>query len=183
MSAPAIASRAAAYPAPTTLGSLLRARGLAEPGTRAIRHSLHREDRSDDVPSLSELVSRDLLPAYERMQDGRRLGHGNLLLSFVAEPGSRARLLGLRRVFARRKGIVPGDIVYDYEAAPLLHAFIARARCPVFYDAVDEAGLEDLFGSLVVRWPAPAGANVRQADDPNLVVEKNATVLHVPSPL
>jgi hypothetical protein len=68
-------------------------------------------------------------------------------------------------VFARRKGLVPGDIVYDYEAAPLLHSFISRARCPVFYDAVDLDGLEDLFGRLVVRWPAPLVRNVRKVDE------------------
>lgn len=144
---------------------------MAEPDARAIRHTLHREDRSDDVPSLADLVARDLLPVYERMQDGRRLGHETRLLSFVAEGGGRARLVGLRRVFARRKGLVPGDIVYDYEAAPLLHSFIARARCPVFYDSVDEPGLEDLFGALTVRWPAAGIRAVRRADDPGLLIE------------
>ncbi len=66
---------------------------------------------------------------------------------------------------------MPGDIVYDYEAAPLLHGFIARARCPVFYDALDEPGLEDLFGTLVVRWPPPVMNGVRSASDPGLIVE------------
>lgn len=143
-----------------SLADLLCGRGLMEVGVRAIRHSLHAADRSADFPSLAGLVSRNLLPVYERMQDGRRLGHDNALLSFVAEPGGRARLVGYRRVFARRKGLVPGDIVYDYDAAPLLHSFISRARCPVFYDAVDLDGLGDLFGTLVVRWPAPLVRNV-----------------------
>lgn len=160
-------------PAPRTLGDLLSTRGLLAPGTRAVRHTLHPEDRSADVPSLDYLVANNLLPVYERMQDGRRLGHETTLVSFRAEPGGRARLLGHRRVFARRKGLVPGDIVYDYEAAPLLHAFIARARCPTFYDTVDEDGLDDLFGHLVVRWPAPLFRNVLGANDAGLTIVDN----------
>lgn len=147
---------------------MLRGRGLLAPGTRAIRHTLDPRDRSDDVRSLADLLGQNLLPVYERMQDGRRLGNGTTLVSFAAEPGGQARLLGHRRVFERRRGIVPGDIVYDYDAAPLLHAFIARARCPTFYDTVDEPGLDDLLGHLVVDWPRPLASRVRQADDPGL---------------
>lgn len=153
-----------------SLAQLLRARGLMETGVRAVRHTLHARDRSDDFPSLELLVRRDLLPVYERMQDGRRLGHGNALLSFVAEPGGQARLVGFRRAFARRKGLVPGDIVYDYDAAPLLHSFISRARCPVFYDTVDLEGLGDLFGELVVRWPAPLVRNVLMLEQPGRAI-------------
>jgi hypothetical protein len=90
-------------PVSQTLGDLLSIRGLLAPGTRAVRHTLHPEDRSADVPSLDYLVANNLLPVYERMQDGRRLGHETTLLSFRAEPGGRARLLGHRRVFAREK--------------------------------------------------------------------------------
>jgi hypothetical protein len=147
-----------------SLACLLRGRGLHEHGVRAIRHTLHAEDRSDDFPSLGHVVRHNLLPVYERMQDGRRLGHDNALLSFVAEPDGYARLVGYRRVFARRRGIVPGDIVYDYEAAPLLHSFISRARCPVFYDTIDLTGLDDLFGNLVIRWPAPPRYKVLRVD-------------------
>lgn len=139
-------------------------------GVRAIRHTLHAKDRSDDFPSLELLVSQNLLPVYERMQDGRRLGHDNALLSFLAEPGGLARLVGYRRVFARRKGLVPGDIVYDYEAAPLLHSFISRARCPVFYDAVDLEGLADMFGRLVVHWPAPFVRGVLRVEESGLMI-------------
>lgn len=155
-----------------TLDALLRERGLAEPGARAIRNTLHVADRSSDIRDLDQLRSLNLVSVYERMQDGRRLGHGNLLLSFVAEPKGMARLIGFRRVFARRKGIVPGDIVYDYDAAPLLHAFIARARCPVFYDASNEEGLDDLFGRLVLRWPHPVVRNVRPIDEPAFVIDR-----------
>ncbi len=154
-----------------TLASLLRSRGVSPIGARAIRHRLHPQDRSEDVPSLSSLVRHNLLPVYERMQDGRRLGHDNLLISFLPEAGGRARLVGARRVFARRKGVVPGDIVYDPDAAPLLHSFIARARCPTFYDAIDDSSFEDLFGRLVVRWPTPLMVNVRLAEDAGLLIE------------
>lgn len=157
-----------------TVADVLRERGLLEPGARAIRHSLHAEDRSDDFPSLDAVLRQNLLGVYERMQDGRRLGHDNALLSFVAEPGGRARLVGYRRVFARRRGICPGDIVYDAEAAPLLHSFISRARAPTFYDAVEMAGLNDLFGRLVVDWPAPLVRNVRGAAEPGLAVAASA---------
>jgi len=69
----------------------------------------------------------------------------------------------------RRQGIVPTDIVYDYDAAHLLHAFIARAETPVFYDAFDEDGLSDLIGNLVVQWPQPVTRDVIGADDAGLV--------------
>jgi hypothetical protein len=160
-------------PVPQSLANLLRGRGLLESGIRAIRHTLHADDRSEDFPSLGHVVSQNLLPVYERMQDGRRLGHNNPILSFVAEPGGYARLVGFRRVFARRRGIVPGDIVYDYEAAPLLHSFISRARCPVFYDTIDLDGLADLFGRLVIRWPAPLVRKVLRVDEPGLAVAED----------
>jgi hypothetical protein len=160
---------------PQSLDNLLRGRGLMDAGVRAIRHTLHARDRSEDFPSLEELVSQKMLPVYERMQDGRRLGHDNPLLSFVAEPGGFARLVGYRRVFARRKGLVPGDIVYDYEAAPLLHSFISRARCPVFYDSIDLEGLGDLFGHLVVRWPAPLVRNVIEVNKSGLAIAAGGT--------
>ena len=88
----------------TTLGGLLRARGLAEPATRAVRHTLDRRDACDEFRSVADLVQRGLLGAYERMQDGRRLGHDNALLSFAAEPGARARLVGYRRVSRAGRG-------------------------------------------------------------------------------
>ncbi|WP_204307090.1 hypothetical protein, partial [Klebsiella aerogenes] len=71
-------------------------------------------------------------PMLDRMQDGPRIAHEALVLSFAACEDGRARLTGFRRFLMRREGIVPSDIVYDYDAAHLLHAFIARASAPVF---------------------------------------------------
>lgn len=153
-----------------SLGDLLRERGLFEDGMRAVRTTLHPQDRSEEFGSLAEVIGHGLLPVYQRMQDGRRLGQAGAVVAFSAEPGGRARLSGLRRLRARRQGIAPGDIVYDYDAAPLLHAFIARARRPFFYDAEELEGLGDLVGRLVVRWPLPLAANVRRADDPGLAI-------------
>ena len=70
----------------------------------------------------------------------------------------------------RRPGIAPGDIVYDYDAAHLLHSFISGAAAPVFYDAADEPGLDDLIGHLVVLWPAPLSQDIRGADDAEITV-------------
>jgi hypothetical protein len=72
---------------------------------------------------------------------------------------------------------VPGDIVYDYEAAHLLHSFIARAATPVFYDAIDEDGLDDLIGQLIVTWPEPITQHIRDAGDPMLEVVAAEAVL------
>ena len=64
----------------------------------------------------------------------------------------------------------PGDIVYDYDAAPLLHAFIARAAQPTFYDTRDLDALDDLVGKLTVRWPEPLHENIRAAGDASIIV-------------
>ena len=106
----------------------------------------------------------------DRMQDGPRIAHEALVLSFAACEDGRARLTGFRRFLMRREGIVPSDIVYDYDAAHLLHAFIARASAPVFYDAFDEPGIDDLISALVVQWPQPMEQNIRDASDPGLLV-------------
>jgi hypothetical protein len=153
-----------------TLAALLRERGLADQRVLAYRVTLNPRDRSSDFATLDDLLRANVIGLYERLQDGRRFGCGNRVLTFAAEPRGRARLVGFRRFISRRKGVVPGDIVYDYDAAHLLHSFIARARCPVFYDAIDEEGMEDLFGRLVVSWPAPQMRALRSADDPAVTV-------------
>ena len=71
-------------------------------------------------------------------------------------------------------------IVYDYEAAHLLHSFIARATEPVFYDAIDEDGLDDLIGQLVIAWPEPFTPHIRAANDPMLKVVAAEADLAIP---
>jgi hypothetical protein len=137
---------------------------------RAVRLTLDRRDRTPDLQTLADVLDAGQLPVYGRMQEGRRLGHNNALLSFVGEPKGCARLIGFAQVFARRRGVAPGDIIYDYDAAPLLHNFISRSRVPTFYDFSDLPGLEDLVGRLVVRWPRPHAVGVRKAFDPGLIV-------------
>jgi hypothetical protein len=105
-----------------------------------------------------------------RMQDGPRIGHAASVLSFMALPDGRARLTGFRKFMLRRQGNVPCDIVYDYDAADLLHSFIARAEAPCCYDATDEGGLDDLIGHLVLQWPQPLARNILPAGDPGLRV-------------
>jgi hypothetical protein len=153
-----------------TLADLLAARGLDAASIIAIRNTLHAEDMSSDFRTLSDVIDANALPMLDRMQDGPRIAHEALVLSFAACEDGRARLTGFRRFLMRREGIVPTDIVYDYDAAHLLHAFIARAATPVFYDAFDETGLEDLIGTLVVQWPQPLEQNIRNASDPGLAV-------------
>ena len=153
-----------------TLADLLTARGLDAAGMVAVRNTLHPADMSNDFRDLDDVIAANALPLLDRMQDGPRIRHDALVLSFVAQGGGRARLTGFRRFLMRREGIVPTDIVYDYDAAHLLHAFIARAETPVFYDAFDEDGLGDLIGALVVQWPQPMARDVIGADDAGLVV-------------
>lgn len=153
-----------------TLADLLAARGLDAAAIVAIRNTLHADDVSNDFRTLADVIEANALPMLDRMQDGPRIPHGALVLSFAALDDGRAWLTGFRRFLMRREGIVPTDIVYDYDAAHLLHAFIARASAPVFYDAFDEDGLEDLIGTLIVRWPQPMERNIVEARDPGLVV-------------
>src|SRR3954453_3280263 len=142
------------------LSELLAARGLQPAGIVAIRNELHPEDVCADFQNIDDVIGAGALPMYDRMQDGPRIEHDRLVLSFAALAGGRARLTGFRRFMLRRQGNVPGDIVYDYDAAHLLHSFIARAEAPCFYDAVDESGVEDLIGRLVLQWPGPLARNI-----------------------
>jgi len=123
-----------------------------------------------DFRTLDDVVQANALQMLDRMQDGARIAHDTLVLSFAAIDGDRARLTAFRRFLMRREGIVPSDIIYDYDAAHLLHSFIARAETPVFYDAFDERGMDDLIGKLIVQWPAPLDHDLRGASDPAIVV-------------
>lgn len=153
-----------------TLASLLSARGVAAGDVLAHRNTLDPRDRSADLQSIADLAPTGHDLVYERMQNGRVFGARALVLSFRGEAGGRARLAGYRRLIARRPGVAPGDIVYDYDVAHLLHDFIARAKHPIFYDAFEIEGLEDLVGKLVVRWPWPFMRRRLRADDPGLLV-------------
>lgn len=165
----AISISAATAPA-QTLADLLAARGLDAAAIVAVRNTLHPADMSNDFRSMDDVIAANALPLLDRMQDGPRIPHGALVLSFAALDHDRARLTGFRRFLMRREGIVPTDIVYDYDAAHLLHAFIARAETPVFYDAFDEEGLNDLIGRLVVQWPQPMARDIVGAGDAGLVI-------------
>ena len=153
-----------------TLGELLRARHLLTPTTLAIRNTLHPDDVSEDFPDTESIVKAGVIGMYDRMQDGAAIADGSRVLSFVALDGGRARLTAFRDFKLRAKGNVPGDIVYDYDAAHLLHAFIARAATPMFYDAFDVEGMDDLIGTLVVQWPEPLATQVSHADDAGLLI-------------
>ena len=158
-----------------TLGELLQARGLLTPNTIAIRNTLHPEDVSDDFPDTKAIVDAGVIGMYDRMQDSAVIADGSRVLSFVALDNGRAKLTAFRTFRLRAGGNVPGDIVYDYDAAHLLHAFIARAATPMFYDAIEIGGLDDLIGTLTVQWPEPLAMNVRIADDAGLVVISTPT--------
>lgn len=159
------------------LKDLLRARGLDARNIVAIRNALHPDDTCESFRSIDDVVHAGALPMLDRMQDGPLIEHETLVLSFVAMPDHRAKLTGFRRFLMRRQGVVPGDIVYDYEAAHLLHSFIARAATPVFYDAIDEEGLSDLIGQLVISWPEPMTQHIRDASDPMLEVVAAEAIL------
>ena len=154
----------------TTLGDLLHARGLTTRGAIAIRNTLHPDDASSDFCTIDDVQRAAALATYDRMQDGPRFGDGAEVLSFIAIENGGARLTAFRRFTRRERGNVPGDIVYDYDAAPLLHAFIARAAQPTFYDTRDLDALDDLVGKLVVRWPEPLHEHIRAANDASILV-------------
>jgi len=157
-------------PKATTLADLLRSRGLAADDLIAIRNELHPDCVSNDFRSIADLEDANVLHIYDRMQDGPRIAHDRCVLSFMALPDGRAKLTSCRRFSMRPQGVAPGDIVYDYDAAHLLHSFIARATTPVFYDVCDEPGLDDLIGHLVVQWPAPLSDDIRNAGDAAITV-------------
>ena len=165
---------------PLTLNDLLRTRGLAARNIVAIRNTLHPDDACDSFRTIDDVARAGALPMLDRMQDGPLIEHDTLVLSFVALPDHRAKLTGFRRFLMRRQGVVPGDIVYDYEAAHLLHSFIARAATPVFYDALDEDGLNDLIDKLVVAWPETSTHHIRDASDPMLEIVAAEAVLATP---
>ena len=154
----------------TTLADVLIQRRLNPEGIVAIRNTLHVEDMSADFRDMDDVVKANALSMYDRMQDGPRIADNTCVLSFAAINKGQARLAGFRKFMLRRQGNVPGDIVYDYDAAHLLHSFIARASVPIFYDVIDQDGLDDLFGQLVVQWPEPLTENILPADHDRLVV-------------
>jgi hypothetical protein len=149
----------------TTLADLLQSRSLNPDTIIAIRNDLHPEHASSDFRTIADLKNANVLHMYDRMQDGPRIAHDSRVLSFMALPDGRAKLTAFRKFSMRRPGIAPGDIVYDYDAAHLLHSFIAHAVNPVFYDATEEPGLDDVIGRLVVQWPEPLTDNIRSASD------------------
>ena len=152
------------------LATLLAGRGLDPAGLIAHRNTLDPRDRGPDAPSLAALAKTGHDLVYERMQNGLQFGPEAQVLSFRGEPGGLARLAGFRRLVARRPGIAPGDIVYDYDVAHLLHDFISRAKRPTFYDAFPIGGVDDLVGRLTVKWPQPLMRKRLRADDARLVI-------------
>jgi hypothetical protein len=158
----------------TTLGDLLRARGIDPAGMVAIRNTLHPDDNSQDFRDINDVRRAGALPMYDRMQDGPRIGDGADVLSFIATEHGGARLIAFRRFSLRATGNVPGDIVYDYNGAHLLHSFIARAVTPTFYDAHELDALDDLIGNLSVQWPEPMSDDIRSANDLHLIVTNSA---------
>lgn len=148
-----------------SLDDLLRRRGVAADTLIAIRNDLDPAYICDDFRTIGDVERAGVLQLIDRMQDGPRIADGSRVLSFMALPDGRAKLTAYRRFTMRPPGIAPGDIVYDYDAAHLLHSFISCAANPVFYDAVDDRGLEDLIGTLVVQWPEPLAENIRGAGD------------------
>jgi hypothetical protein len=137
----------------TTLGGLLVERGLDPCCIVATYNDLDPRDACDDFRDIADVVGANVHHLLDRMQDGPRIADGSAVLSFVAIGDRRARLTSFRRFRMRRPGMAPGDIVYDYDAAHLLHAFIARSDHPYFYDVSDEDGMADVIGHLIVEWP------------------------------
>lgn len=154
-----------------SLADILRARRLDPSDILISYNDLHPSDTCSDFRTIADVVNVNAHHLLDRMQDGLQIANDTLVMSFVRFGNDRARLSHFRRFFSRRQGNVPGDIVYDYDAAHLLHAFIARAQSPHFYDVQDEVGLSDLIGQLTVQWPEGDSGVILRADSPFIVVE------------
>lgn len=154
-----------------SLAGILEFRALQPSEILATYNDIHPADTCADFRTVADAVNVNAHHLLDRMQDGPRIANDTRVMSFVAAGDGRARLTAFRRFSMRRQGIVPADIVYDYDAAHLLHAFIARASVPFFYDAWDEDGLDDLIGRLVVKWPEGPTDDILSADDPLLLID------------
>jgi hypothetical protein len=101
----AVSGIAIASPKPvvSTLADLLAARGFSATGMVAIRNTLHTDDVSNDFRTLADVIEANALPMLDRMQDGPRIAHDTLVLSFAALDNARARLTGFRRFLMRRR--------------------------------------------------------------------------------
>jgi hypothetical protein len=152
-----------------SLADILQCRALQPAEILATYNDIHPEDTCADFRSVADAMNVNAHHLLDRMQDGPRIANDARVMSFVAIGDGRARLTAFRRFSMRRQGIVPTDIVYDYDAAHLLHAFIARASLPFFYDAWDEDGLDDLIGHLIVKWPEGRRDDILYANDPLLL--------------
>jgi hypothetical protein len=155
----------------SSLADVLSGRGLQPTEILVTYNDLHPADTCADFRTITDVMDINAHHLLDRMQDGPRIANDTLVMSFVGLGDSRALLTGFRRFFMRRQGIVPGEIVYDYDAAHLLHAFIARAQSPHFYDVQDQDGLSDLIGQLTVQWPDESTQAILRADSPLLVIE------------
>ncbi len=151
-----------------TLGDLLADRGFDPGCIVATYNELNPLDTCDDFRSITDVIKANVHHVLDRMQDGARIADNSAVLSFVALGKRKALLTAFRRFRLRRPGIVPGDIVYDYDAAHLLHAFIARSDHPYFYDVVDEAGMDDVIDSLTIEWPDDSAGPIMMANDSGL---------------
>ena len=67
-----------------TLADLLTARGFDAAEIVAIRNTLHVDDVSNDFRTLADVIDANALPMLDRMQDGPRIAHDTLVLSFAA---------------------------------------------------------------------------------------------------
>jgi len=147
-----------------TLGEWLAGRGLDPCLIVATYNDLDPLDACDNFRDIADVVAANVHQLLDRMQDGPRIADGAVVLSFVAMGDRKARLTSFRRFRMRAPGMVPGDIVYDYDAAHLLHAFIARSDRPHFYDVSDEDGMDDAIGHLTVDWPGDNTSAIVTAD-------------------
>lgn len=153
---------------PTIFADRLRAAGLTPADVLAHRIALDPADRDEGYRSTADLMRSGHALVYERIQDGAVFGQEALVAGFVEASGGTVYFAGLRRMVARRPGSAPGDIIYDPEIAHLLHNFIARARQPTFYDAVEDERGPSLEG-IGLHWPGD-GRDIRRGDDAALVV-------------
>jgi hypothetical protein len=153
---------------PETLGELVARAGRLASAELVLRLELDPADVSPDFPTLDAVMQAGVAETYMRMQDGPRLGSGAVVHVIAGlEPGQ-GTYLGAWRFHPRREGVAPGDIIYDYDAAALTHAFIARAERPFFYDL--EALDPILPRGASVRWPDRQEGAVAPSDDSGLIV-------------
>lgn len=140
--------------APLGIVDLLKLRGF-DPGrpTKLVRHK-------DTRYEVRDLMRRGWLDAYQASQSRPVFDGCERIVSFIGTEGTKARLIGVYRVLARRDG-------RQVSGPPGCPPEIAQGR--YFYELQREPGYEDLENRVVIEWGKPARPFVQQISNKEVI--------------